>query len=275
LRASGLDDVEWNHLARNLFEMIGELIPDDDAAAEAIARVALQYLTPKSRRRQYVCYKTRYNVARCLERCHYSAPRPYYHHILQYRWNTQPPNRDNLGPYAVRGFHMKTQEPGPLPPTMFTDTSASPPMLQLEREVSDALMRAIEGLIAPELPQDAYFFGINCTLALIRWLPQTPDLDRIDSLLRHRHITMPMKQNIFYALFRRYGIEIPTRFLDAGSFRGIAPLSWTGEVSWACDEAKKALEVLAPQDAMNIWRECKVASPAPAQSPPPVSQSNP
>ena len=256
------DEVRWNYLARNLFEMIGELIPDDNMSATTVVRVAMKYLSPNYDDHHYVSYKTRYNIARCVERCHYTAPRkPYFHHILHYHWSQQTPNADHLGAYAIRGFHMKTQEPGLLPPTVFTSPLETDvkDMIELEGEVSDALMCAIEGLSAHELPDDAHFFGINCTHALIRWLHIEPDLDRIDKLLRMRHMSSLMKQNIFYALFRRYGINIPDRFRESGLFSGIAPLSWTGEKSWACEDAKRALELLAPMDGKEIWREARVA----------------
>src|ERR1035441_2791499 len=47
--AGGLTRDEWNHLVRNLFEMLGELLPDSDELTVSAANVALEYLLPEQK----------------------------------------------------------------------------------------------------------------------------------------------------------------------------------------------------------------------------------
>jgi len=48
---------------------------------------------------------------------------------------------------------------------------------------------------------------------------------------------------------------------DRHVFKGIAPLSWRRNESWACAEAKEALQRLAPEDSEDIWRNHKDGEP--------------
>jgi hypothetical protein len=229
------NETQWNNLARNLFEMIGEMMPDDGAATEPVVQVALQHIDPQFKGCHYISYKTKYNIVRCLERIHYSAPRdPYFAHMLTYQWSETKLDRSHIAAHAVRGFHMKTQRPGTLPPTVFINRKPTPEMIRQDVEVSNALLNAIEALTTEEIPQDAEFFALNCSLALIRWLPSQPDLDRMARLLNHRHMSTRMKQNIIYALFRRYGLDIPERFQRAGSLQGLLEVPSSGDWSFAC-----------------------------------------
>jgi hypothetical protein len=237
---TGLEQAQWNHLARNLFEILGELMPDNNRLARAAAEVALRYLNPELGAACYVSYKTRYNVARCLERIHFSAPRPYYDHTLKFHslWRTTQLDEHLVGGWVIRGFHLTKQEPRPAPPTVFNDRRHTPPrMLQIEAKVSEGLLRAVEQMDAHELPEDAGFMGINCTHALIRWLPQKPDLARLQRLLAHHHTSMPMKQNVFWALYNRFRSRIPDCFRGQGYFAECGELSWYDGKSCACEEA--------------------------------------
>jgi hypothetical protein len=219
-----LDERERNNLIRNLFEMLGELTPSDNGLAERIAEAALPYLERAGTKADYITYKTRYNIVRCLERIHWSAPRPYIKHIKDFRWwwnhnCSVPPGVDYISAYVIRGFHRPRQEATSSPPIVYRATRTPASMKGLEVRVSDCLMAVIEGLKEHEVPEDACFLGINSTLALIRWLPQRPDLARIEDLLRHRHIDWRMKQNLFHALFIRYRTEIPDCLRKSGLFR--------------------------------------------------------
>lgn len=231
---------EWNNLARNLFEAIGMLMPDDDELAAMAVKKAIDILDEREYTSgPYIYYKTKYNIVRCLERVHSLAPRdPYFAHTLKLRWREGPRDRDNIGAYAVRGFHMKKQKPGALPPTVFINKDVGPPIRELEPTVSERLMSTIENLRDKEIPEDAKFLGINCTMALIRWLPQKPDLNRIEKLLGHPHMSARMKKNMFWALYRRYDTNIPDRFRTSRAFEG------TGQLEWACSGANQALQRL-------------------------------
>ena len=111
-------------------------------------------------------------------------------------------------------------------------------MRNLEDVVADRLMAVIERINEHEIPEDGIFLGINCTFALIRWLPKNPDLDRLEALLHWRHMDWRMKQNLFYALFVRYGERIPARFRKSGVFRD------AGELENAPAEASEAFRRL-------------------------------
>jgi hypothetical protein len=245
LDSSGLNETQWNNLTRNLFEMIGELMPDDAVAAAAVVPVALRYVDAAFEGPHYVSYKTRYNAVRCLERIHYSAPRdPYFLHILDYHWSARVLDRDHIAAHAIRGFHMKKQKPGSLPPMVFNDREPTEDEGRMDVEVSNALLRAIETLAAKEIPEDADFLALNCTLALIRWLPQEPDLDRLRRLLKHRHMSVRMRQNIVYALFRRRGLNIPGEFLEGSSPKGSPPAPRAGKRTFVGDADTEALWAL-------------------------------
>lgn len=242
LDSRDLDEGQQNHLIRNLFEILGELTPGESGLVEKIAETALPFLKPTRTDAGYITYKTRYNIVRCLERIHWSAPRPYIDHIKDFRWWRDPyhkPAEDeyHVYAYAIRGFHRPRQEATSTPPIIYRRTIASKQMRDLETKVSDHLMAVIESLKEYEIPEDAIFLGINCTLALIRWLPQKPDLDRIDTLMQWRHMDWRMKQNLFHALFLRYGARIPTRFRNGGLFCD------AGELENASDEVKEAFRM--------------------------------
>jgi len=116
-------------------------------------------------------------------------------------------------------------------------------MKKLEVKVSDRLMRVIEKLKDHEIPEDGIFLGINCTYALIRWLPRRPDLARIEDLLQWRHMDRRMKQNLFYALFLRYGSRIPARFRKKGLFYD------SGELKMPSEDAREAFQRLTVHES--------------------------
>jgi|GEM_PF-449944 len=225
---SSSNEQQWNHLTRNIFEAIGMLMPDDDDLAATAVRKAIDILHEKEHRSDlYVFFKTKYNIVRCLERIHSSAPRdPYFAHTLKHHWRYAPRDRDNIGAYAVRGFHMKKQKPGALSPMVFVNKYPDEAIRELEPTVCECLLSMIGNLRDKELPEDAKFLAINCTMALIRWLPEEPDLDRIEKLLKHPHTSHPMKQNMFWAIYRRYGVNVPERFRASGVFKGAGTLTW-------------------------------------------------
>ena len=104
--------------------------------------------------------------------------------------------------YAIRGFHRPRQEATPVPPILYKRTTTSAAMMRVETDVSNRLIAVVEELLKErEKNEDGSFLGINCTLALIRWLPKRLDLARIEALLRHPQTSWQMKQNLFLALF--------------------------------------------------------------------------
>ena len=219
-----LNEEERNHVIRNIFEMIGELAPEDNQLTQIVAKRALPFLSPSRKGKKYVSFKTRYNIVRCLERIHWSAPRPYIRHISSFSWWRSPKGKPKAGQqylyaYAIRGFNKPKQEATAKPPIVYIESKKKSPMPQLEKQVSDRLLSTILNLKEHEIPEDGLFLGINITSALIRWLPKKPDLTKIENLLCWRHIDWRMKQNIFYALYVRYGTKIPKIFTKEGYFR--------------------------------------------------------
>lgn len=224
LRAQDLKEDERNHLIRNLFEMLGELTPANDGFVRIIAEAARPYLKSAQSNSKsaladsvYITYKTRYNVARCLERIHWSAPRPYIDHIKTFRWWWNPActpseGEQHVTAYAVRGFHRLKQEATSEPPIVYRSSETPMGLEQLADDVSECLVAVIEGIQEREICEDAYFLCLNTTLALIRWLPKKPDLVDIERVLGNRHMDLRMRQNMFHALSVRFGATIPDQF---------------------------------------------------------------
>ncbi len=224
LSVSNLDEPQRNHVVRNIFEMLGQLTPDDNSLAKKVVVAALPYLKTSRGETDYVTFKTRYNIVRCLERIHWSAPRSYIKHIIDFGWwwdrhYKVPKGAELMGAFAIRGFHRPRQEATPEPPILYKRMTTPAAMRRVEANVSNRLIAVIEGLLKErEKNEDASFLGINCTFALIRWLPKRPDLAEIEAFLRHPQTSWQMKQNLFFALFARYGINIPDRFRKSGLF---------------------------------------------------------
>jgi hypothetical protein len=237
LTVSELSETERNHVIRNVFEMLGQLTPADDSLAKRVAVAALPYLKPSRTEKGYVTYKTRYNIVRCLERIHWSAPRPYIDHIIDFGYWTDPhyeapPGEELMGAYAIRGFHRPRQEATPIPPILYKRATTPAVVRSVEAKVANCLITVIEGLLKErEKNEDGGFLGINCTLALIRWLSEKPNLAKIEAFLQDPETNWQMKQNLFYALFARYGKRMPDRF--RGLFRDVGKLRGSAEAKAA------------------------------------------
>ena len=130
-------------------------MPDDDDLAVLAVEKAIDVLGQtyyKKQKNRYIYYKTKYNIARCLERIHSSVPRKYFEHALTHRWREGPRDRDNIGAYAIRGFQMEKPKPGSLAPRMFIkDKELAPSIRKLEPTVSDRLMSTIENFTDEEI----------------------------------------------------------------------------------------------------------------------------
>jgi hypothetical protein len=235
LDVTGLDVEGWNNLARNLFEAVGMLAPDDTDVIEAMVPTALNILPRKTYKGTHVSYRTKYNVARCLERLHYGAPRPYFEHVTSKEPYETPPSDRAFGAYSIRGFHLRRPKPGPHPMMIMRqrDRDRVP---DTELEVSDRLLKTIESLDQWELPEDAEYLRINAAFALIRWLPLKPDHYRIQSILSMKSHCCYTHTNIFWALFHRCGEDIP------GEYKG--KLKPRRKLEHASVEAKAALDRL-------------------------------
>ncbi len=75
----------WNNIAWNVFETIGNI---GASSAERFIDTALDILNPRKPgiADREPSYRTQYNIVRCLERLHRSAPRPYCDWVLAHNW---------------------------------------------------------------------------------------------------------------------------------------------------------------------------------------------
>jgi len=201
LRASitAQNEQAWNNIARNTFEavgMIGGVSADRfiDIAIEILDRAATASSGPGGT----VSYATRWNIVRCLERLHPTAPPCYCEHMMTVAWPATP-EFQWFGAVAVRGYHMRSPRLGCFPPMEFLErsTGASPE----QEAVSGCLIRLLESL--PQAAGDeARYFEVNCTHALIRWLHES-HIGRIDALLLNRKDLSPdSRGNLFQAFLR-------------------------------------------------------------------------
>jgi len=213
----------WNNVARNLFEAIGVLPrPEDRDLILTVARKAIPLISENTYKDIYITYRTKYNVVRCLERLHPTCPKPYFEHILTGSWRVEKVGRKWYPAYAVRGFHLKRPRPGVWRGLVLDEPGPDAEVPQgICAEVVDCLLRTIERLNQEwELPEDAKYLRINASYALVRWLPLVLDLDddhelhpRIHAILemsaRCRHSCWRTVANVLWALYHRYGDNIP------------------------------------------------------------------
>ena len=238
LRTKGLDDRGWNNLARNIFEAIGMLAPPRDDLLERIVPIALSVLRSTRFNGHYVRCRTKYNVARCLERIHWTAPRPYVTHVLTGEAHRGPPGKRRVAAYTIRGFHMRVPKPGPLPVTVFKRALRDGYMRELQTQVADCLLETIERHNDWEMAEDARFLRINVAHALVRWSPKSPDHSRIAAMLSDMKSPCRFLQtNVFYMLWVRHGNRIP------GAYRA-KHFDHVADLPFACESARHALQTL-------------------------------
>lgn len=224
LRHTERDETAWNNVACNVFEAVGMI---GEESAERFFDTAIRILRPGSdaptSTGPRASYRTMYNVARCLERLHRSAPRPYCRHVMQQDWTrAQTPSWECFGAVATRGWHLETQRAGPYPPMIYQavkNRSDNPRQLDL----SECLLAVLESLGQHDRPssdhqlsasssahgkdqtnsrtEDASHLEINCTHALIRWLHEG-HIPRVKSLLEKAPLAPDSKGNMFEALLR-------------------------------------------------------------------------
>jgi hypothetical protein len=185
----------WDKVLWNVFETVGSI----GTASEArfIDR-AVDVLRPRYARANghEPSYRTRYNVARCLERLHNSAPRPYFEHVMSKGWPARA-NKKHFGAWAIRGFHVQSPRPGCFPPMSYEATGINP----RQRKVSDRLLQCLEGLGTRSPDDEATHLEINCTFALIRWLHKG-HVSRVKKLLRRDDLCSMSRGNLFQAFLR-------------------------------------------------------------------------
>lgn len=218
----------WNNRLRNLFEASGILTASGDPRRDQVIEKAVGLLATFQEPRPTLRYMTALNLVRCLERLHVSAPTPYLDFVgvanLR-KLHEQPKVGKADGPhwtvdraitaYALRGFHLATRsiegnrmcflknERGTVRNPQWRD--------KLEDTVTGCLLDLMERMARlDELPLDAEYLWINCSNALIRWLPwgPSPQANRLVELMDQpafaRSSTLrETAVNVFWTLFLR------------------------------------------------------------------------
>ncbi len=208
-----LSSRQLSNVLFNLLEAVGMLAPSEEGLLLPAIREVLKIVKPRQRGdSDYIYFRTRYTAARCLVRLHPSAPKPYYKHVLGSEWLNRQADSNTIHAYAIRGFHLTTPKPGIWPPMVFEDHDECSVVSNMETEVSNCLLRTIENVNDIELPRDAEFLIINCTFALIRWLPKEFNRTRLKRLLLKGSLCRRAKTNIFWSLYRIFREDVPETF---------------------------------------------------------------
>lgn len=229
---------EWNNIVRNLFEAMGMMAVFQkensglflqliDLSLSLIGREEDNSINLKKvYQDKYIYYRTKYNIVRFLERIHPSASQPYLRYILEdiglkpYEKTTN----DKFGGYAIRGFHRLKAYPDVVPLMEFNKDEQNAQALALAAENEPAVSDSLINLIckinqkekSEELHEGTEFLRINCSFALIRWLPH--------QINEHEHEQMSKRienicqnscyytqTNIFWMLYRRDFLGIKDR----------------------------------------------------------------
>ncbi len=179
---------ESNNLIRNCFEAIGMIGQND---SNKFIDIGINFLCKDEK----INYKTKYNIVRCLERIHPSAPNPYYKFAMGDAWQIKP-NWNNFFVYAIRGFHLKQSMPGFGPFLYNFDKNNSDSIKQFE--VSTCFVTILEDRIQKQVEEPEYLFlEYNISMALIRWLHR----DHINRLMKLLPNLKPeSKGNLFHSL---------------------------------------------------------------------------
>jgi len=212
----------WNNLVRNSFEAIGII---GDKSAERFIETALGILQPTRRSVHQqsdglATEKTKYNIIRCIERLHPSAPRPYYQHVLTKAWDKEP-SWHSFGAKAVRGFHRPKPHPDFFPPMIYEwDYNTNNGFMQ--KEVSRCLLTLLEQSSAKRRSRESRYTEINSSFALVRWLYED-HIHIVKKLLNNAHLTPASKGNLFHALLR---FKKPEIFDDCTDLLAGMELCW-------------------------------------------------
>jgi hypothetical protein len=159
--------------------------------------------------------RTQYNMVRCIERLHCSAPRPYCEYVIK-RTLSRQAYWEEFGGFAIRGLHVDLPQPGYFPPVYYRWTRNTSDNRR-QKEVSDFLLSLIENMGQADPDSGETYLEINATFALIRWLHKG-DIPRAKSILRMKPNggdLSPMSRGNLFQAFLRFGE--PGIFAGCGS----------------------------------------------------------
>ncbi|MBN2197412.1 MAG: FRG domain-containing protein [Polyangiaceae bacterium] len=131
-------------------------------------------------------FMTALNLVRCLERLHVSSPSPYGRFLASTDWTSRWDLvsddsgrswrvQEPFSTYALRGFQLASRRVDHARMVLLDRRPEGGPYEDYrERDVAACLLGVMERLGSlNDLPLDGEYLWINCTHALIRWLPWT------------------------------------------------------------------------------------------------------
>jgi hypothetical protein len=190
----------WNSIVWNCFEAAGMIATADSAGAFVDKAVGiLSSETAADHGQRMLTGEAQYNIVRCLERLHASAPKPFCDHVISRAWPSSP-GWALFGAWAVRGFQRTERRLAAYPPMTYhwerNDGSA-----HRQEEVSACLLDLLENSLESALDEWTQFVGVNCTLALIRWLHPS-HVSRLKVLPSTGQLGPEARANLFLAFTR-------------------------------------------------------------------------
>ncbi|MBV9156207.1 MAG: hypothetical protein JO097_08080, partial [Acidobacteriaceae bacterium] len=191
----------WDKVLWNAFDTVGNVGTD---SAERFIDMALEILRPGGSLTASLSPRTQYNMVRCIERLHGSAPRPYCDYLIKRALSRQA-HWEEFGAFAIRGFHVDVPQPGYFPPVYYRCTRNTSKN-DRQKKVSDLLLCLVENM-GPDPDLGQTYLEINASFALIRWLHEE-DIPRARSLLRMKPNggdLSPMSRGNLFQAFLRFG----------------------------------------------------------------------
>jgi hypothetical protein len=203
----------WNSIVWNCFEAAG-MIATADTARRFIDKALgiLSSAKAADGHHRALSGEAEYNIVRCLERLHASAPKPYCDYMMS-RKRPSDPEWYIFGAWAVRGFQRSERHIDPYPPMTYR-WERNQGTDHRQEEVSACLLDLIEDTLDQARDKWAPFVVTNCTFALIRWL-HPGHVTRLKDLLSKGQLGPEARANLFLAL---------TRFRNPCLFEGTSDL---------------------------------------------------
>jgi hypothetical protein len=215
----------WNSIVWNCFEAVG-MIATAGTAGRFIDKALWILSSAKAAagERRSLDGEAKYNVVRCLERLHASAPKPHCDHVISRAWGPDP-EWGFFGAWAVRGFQLRERHVGPYPPMTY-QWEKNEGAAHRQEDVSACLLDLLESTLDYAGDEWGRFVAVNCTFALIRWLHPS-HAARLMLLLSTGRLGPEATANLFIALtrFRQPQLLEGTSDLFAGMILNFSYLS--------------------------------------------------
>ena len=190
----------WNNIVWNCFEAAGMIATAEVAGRfidKALGILSLAKAADGDHRT--LSSEAKYNILRCLERLHASAPKPHCDYVISRAW-PRDPEWGFFGAWAVRGFQQRERYIGSYPPMTY-HWEKNEGTGHRQEEVSTCMLDLLENTLDQAGDDSARFVEVNCTFALIRWL-HPGHVTRLKNLISGGQLGPEAKANLFLALTR-------------------------------------------------------------------------